>query len=750
MNAELGRRPFLATVATGIVGSVLSTPGAAATGRTHSVAVGSGWPAHRYDGGNTATASDVRLDGPLEETWQRETDDEPTAPVRAGGRLFHGTAGGELVARDSVDGETLWRVDTDDGEEVIPTVLSDTVITAGDRLVARDVEDGSEVWATDISGSGVGYAVPHAGGLYVTNTGRGMYAFETGTGDRIWTHASRGALAVPMAVDDGTGFVADDEGFLYRVDDGDRTWRTDLGTPLEVTPVAVDGAVYVPGEDGILHVVSQETGGETWTVEVAGTMDLPLAVSGRICLAGDSGGRINAIDTALQQPTWFFDVDGRIFAPPIVIQETCVVGTSEGDVIGLDIHSGETVWEQSLLDEAIVGLCGGPDQIHVTGEDGGVGGAYVSGALTARQTIRELEDGIERASENGIPTSGPRSRLAAASDALREFSYAEAANEADDGMLELTSTVQTVESLREEIEAIDEEATELNETTPVDASEVIDLVAEAEAALDSGDIDAAREYTERADERLSAVAGEYRDASAAIEELESTIGEARDADVVVGEAPERVETARETLEAGDAERAEEIASEETARLNERIQTAADARARIDELESAIARAEDDGIRIEEGRSLLTAAETHLADDEYDAALARANEGIAAVEETVATAEQAADLIAECEAFDPVQPGAKALAEQQGTDALIESARDAHESGDYDSALARAQDARATQRRSRWAVDGTIGVTAIGGVLAYRYGSLDRPVELINEHTDFGKVEDEAGSDERER
>lgn len=743
MNTEHRRRSFLAAVAGGVIATPLLGAERATGQRGPSIAIGDGWPSHRYDGGNTGAAPGVPLSGPLAESWSIETDGtDLTPPVRADGVLLYGTDDGDIVARDSVGGELLWREATGTFRMPAPAVSGGKAFIAGERITARDAADGSEVWAANTDESGAAYPVLHRGRVHVTATSRVMYALSTGTGERAWSHASRGALQAPMALSGDRAFAVDDSGFLYSIDDGDREWRVALGGSVEAAPVAGGDLVYAITEDETVYALDQSDGSEAWTASITNSTEIPPLLADGQCVVTEPLGRLTAFDAAVGTSVWTVDVEGRIRTPPIRVGEMCVVGTDTGEVIGMEFESGQESWSRSLLEEPIVGICGGPDQIHVTGADGGIAGAYVQGALESREAIRELERLIDRAGTQDISVAQPRDRLNTAVEKLDDRAYDDATEEAIVGAEELEGALEEVESLYGSIERLRQEVAELRENGPVETEDISETIDDAERALENGDVETARERIDRANELLEDRAGDFRAAVDAIDALDATVADAREADVVVGDAPTALSSSEDALSDGDVERAREIATEATTKLEERIDTAVAARRRIPELESTIEDAEADDIRVPDGRAALNEAQTQLTNDKYTAALEAANDGIASVDETVRLAERAAATIERAEAFSPIQPGVTTLAKRQGTPALIEDARAALEADEYSRALALADEARSIQRRSRWAVDGTIGAAAVGGLTLYRYGSLDRSAALLSKYTDFTSEEED--------
>src|SRR5690606_8665135 len=76
-------------------------------------------------------------------------------------------------------------------------------------------------------------------------------------------------LSSPAVALDGTIYVGGENGILYAIDDDGRLrWTFRTGDRIRSSPsIATDGTIYVGSYDGRLHAVDPE-GGERWSVRL--------------------------------------------------------------------------------------------------------------------------------------------------------------------------------------------------------------------------------------------------------------------------------------------------------------------------------------------------------------------------------------------------------------------------------------------------------------------------------------------------
>lgn len=226
------------------------------------------------------------------ESWRLPVDAGHTPPTVVGETAVL-TAAGETRAVDRTTGDLRWRYAVGYGyPEVSPVVTDGVCYVPTDRVTALDAVTGESLWETDELGALSGIAVADET-VYATTTDAepGCVAFDASDGSVRWTNAAAGAshavpvvsddrviavgeggtvaaftrsgetvwrreldpqLHTPVAVADGTAYLAaddDDSLSAFALADGTRRWRRPLGPSIDRTPAVADGVVYAVGWD---------------------------------------------------------------------------------------------------------------------------------------------------------------------------------------------------------------------------------------------------------------------------------------------------------------------------------------------------------------------------------------------------------------------------------------------------------------------------------------------------------------------
>lgn len=141
--------------------------------------------------------------------------------------------------------------------------------------------------------------------------------------------------------------------------DAPAIWQTPLSDAVNVTPVVMDGRIFVATADGTVHAVDAATGSKIWELrpENGRLWDASLrAAENKVC-AGLEGGLITCVGAADGQPLWTAELgieaqsrpaleDGILYVP------TTWVGTGtpndyEGQaaLFALDAVTGNILWQ---------------------------------------------------------------------------------------------------------------------------------------------------------------------------------------------------------------------------------------------------------------------------------------------------------------------------------------------------------------------------------------------------------------------
>jgi outer membrane protein assembly factor BamB len=189
-----------------------------------------------------------------------------------------------LLALDAATGKTVWKTERDE----IPSWGTPTVIrtTAGDELVTNasnfirgyDPRTGKELWRLGGSSKITAPTPVAADDLIVVASGRGperpIFAIRPGShGDLtlqkdqtsnaavVWSKTGRGSyMPTPLAYE-GILYVLGNNGVFdaYDLKTGAEIYRQRLepvGSGFSASPVAADGRIYLPSEDGEIIVIA--------------------------------------------------------------------------------------------------------------------------------------------------------------------------------------------------------------------------------------------------------------------------------------------------------------------------------------------------------------------------------------------------------------------------------------------------------------------------------------------------------------
>jgi len=252
------------------------------------------------DAGNGAILWSKRIGEPIR-----------SAPTAAGGKIFFVTAGNDLYALSTADGEQLW---TARGLPQAATLLSNVSPAVSGNIVvatfpagdvgAFDITSGKGTWqeslarSSETSASGIlgdpARPVIDHGVVFVVSHGGKMIAVSESSGERLWTR-NLGSTQMPWVAGD-TVFVADLDGKLAALSrtDGKARWVTELPTSRRWSgPVLAGGKLWLVSADGLV------VGADARTGQVVSQIDLdtavfvaPVVAGGRMYILADNASLI--------------------------------------------------------------------------------------------------------------------------------------------------------------------------------------------------------------------------------------------------------------------------------------------------------------------------------------------------------------------------------------------------------------------------------------------------------------------------
>ena len=250
------------------------------------------------------------------------------------GRIIVASFGSQGVFAYDVNGTLRWKVDLgrmDLGAYDIPTyewgpasspiiwqglVILQVDTQADSFLLALNVETGETVWKTERdelpSWGTPTVATTSAGPVLVTNASKFIRGYDPRTGKELWRLGGSSKITAPTPiVSDDLLVIASGRGperpiFVLRPGaSGDLTlrdgrtssdavvWSRTARGPYMPTPLALDGVLYVLGNNGVFDAYRLRTGEELYRQRLpvvgSGYSASPVAADGKIYLSGEDG-----------------------------------------------------------------------------------------------------------------------------------------------------------------------------------------------------------------------------------------------------------------------------------------------------------------------------------------------------------------------------------------------------------------------------------------------------------------------------
>ncbi len=333
-------------------------------------------------------------------------------PIAAGGRIFVMDAEAEVSAHDARTGATIWRTN------IMPhsrrgklafgggvAFANGTVYASSGyrEVVALDAATGALRWRSSVDAPL--HAAPTVFGdrVYVEDVNDELFAFDTATGNQVWTYQAltepaRILAATSPAVDGDTLIASFASGELValRAANGNELWNTPLSKTSRTNalseirdipgrPVIYRGDVYAVSHAEVFAAVDLRTGIPRWTLPItavttpwpAGDVVYVVSQSGQvICVARESGQVYWIRD--LNEPGALAGKKGgkskkrtRIYwSSPVLADNRLILVSTQGTALALNPKTGATLGALRLGSDAVIGPIAVGGMVYVVTEGG--------------------------------------------------------------------------------------------------------------------------------------------------------------------------------------------------------------------------------------------------------------------------------------------------------------------------------------------------------------------------------------------
>ncbi len=254
--------------------------------------------------------------------WEQNglaTDKIVAPPLIVGNRVYIGTADSELFALDKETGAPVW----------------DAPFTAG-----------SAIWGQPAIVDDI---------LYVSSLDGNVYALDPATGAELGQWETSGAIAGSPVIAGDFIYVGSFDSKLHalnRQEFGAEVWAYDTPDWVWGAPVIVDGVVYFGDLQGNVFALEAETGNLVWQKAVIGPVQTsPAAADGVVYVASQGNldaktGQLTAFATDGGAQLWQQSTTALVYTSPVIVGDAVVVAFQGADQLlaGYSRESGAQQW----------------------------------------------------------------------------------------------------------------------------------------------------------------------------------------------------------------------------------------------------------------------------------------------------------------------------------------------------------------------------------------------------------------------
>ena len=189
-------------------------------------------------------------------------------------------------------------------------------------------------------------AVVSEGVAYVSNLSGRVRALSMRNGKVLWGRQTpAGKMAASPAVDGNRVIAHGMDGHVWVLDreTGRVRWKFRIGSPIESSPVVIDGVDYFGAWNGNVYALDLERRKLRWVVRGGYKITSSVSLAGGRLFVGDYGGRVWALSRQ-GRVLWRGSVGGRVYGTPAVAAGRVFVPSSTGRSLTAFSAGGRRLW----------------------------------------------------------------------------------------------------------------------------------------------------------------------------------------------------------------------------------------------------------------------------------------------------------------------------------------------------------------------------------------------------------------------
>jgi outer membrane protein assembly factor BamB len=193
-------------------------------------------------------------------------------------------------------------------------------------------------------------AVVKDGVAYIANARGTVSALDMRNGKVIWQHDTpHGKMASSPAVwrDQLVVHGMDGHVWVLRRSDGRLLWHYTVGSPVESSPVVIDGVDVFGAWNGTITALDLHTHKVRWRRSGGCKVTSSVALAGSTLYVGDYCGRLLALRVGGGKLRWSRSVNGRVYGTPAVAAGRVFVPSSTGGSLTAFSTGGRYLWRRS-------------------------------------------------------------------------------------------------------------------------------------------------------------------------------------------------------------------------------------------------------------------------------------------------------------------------------------------------------------------------------------------------------------------